>query len=73
MLSRSEANLLHGLQRRKSRETEGLFLAEGVRVAEERDAPRVGEVPLQTRCHAGHQRHIFGEVTGRRIRLGAAR
>jgi TrmH family RNA methyltransferase len=35
MLSRSNERLLHALQRRKSREAEGLFVAEGVRVVEE--------------------------------------
>lgn len=34
-LSRSEARLVRGLHRRKTREAEGLFLAEGVRVVEE--------------------------------------
>jgi TrmH family RNA methyltransferase len=35
MLSRSNARLVHALKQRKTRETQGLFLAEGVRVAEE--------------------------------------
>ena len=35
MLSRSEEKLVRGLARRKVREAEGLFLAEGVRVVEE--------------------------------------
>lgn len=35
MLSRSERKLLRGLHRRKTREAEGLFLAEGVRTVEE--------------------------------------
>ncbi len=35
MLTRGEEKLLHALRRRKIRETEGLFLAEGVRVVEE--------------------------------------
>lgn len=35
MLSRAEARRIEALQRRKSREREGLFLAEGVRVVEE--------------------------------------
>lgn len=35
MLSSSESKLVSGLHRRKVRETEGLFLAEGVRVGEE--------------------------------------
>lgn len=35
MLSRSEVKLVRGLKRRKVREAEGLFLAEGVRVVEE--------------------------------------
>jgi TrmH family RNA methyltransferase len=34
MLSRSEERLLRALQRRKARESQGFFLAEGVRVAE---------------------------------------
>ncbi|HEX6940802.1 MAG TPA: RNA methyltransferase [Longimicrobiales bacterium] len=33
--SRAELRLIHGLHRRKVREAEGLFLAEGIRVAEE--------------------------------------
>lgn len=35
MLTRGEERLIHGLRRRKVREREGLFLAEGVRVVEE--------------------------------------
>jgi len=35
MLERSDERLLHALQRRKTREENGLFVAEGVRVAEE--------------------------------------
>ena len=35
MLSRAQSKLIHALQQRKSRETKGLFLAEGVRVVEE--------------------------------------
>lgn len=35
MLSTAKTRLLHALRQRKGRETEGLFLAEGVRVAEE--------------------------------------
>lgn len=35
MLTRAEERLLHALQRRKARETQGFFLAEGVRVVEE--------------------------------------
>jgi TrmH family RNA methyltransferase len=34
-LSRAEAKRIRGLQRRKNREREGLFLAEGIRVAED--------------------------------------
>ncbi|MBX6365616.1 MAG: RNA methyltransferase [Gemmatimonadetes bacterium] len=35
MLSRADAKLIRGLHRRKNRERDGLFLAEGVRVVEE--------------------------------------
>jgi TrmH family RNA methyltransferase len=35
VLTRAEERLLHGLQRRKARETQGFFLAEGIRVVEE--------------------------------------
>lgn len=35
MLSRAERHLLRSLQRRRTREAEGLFLAEGIRVAED--------------------------------------
>ena len=35
MISRSRASLIRGLSRRKNREREGLFLAEGVRVVED--------------------------------------
>lgn len=35
MLSRAQARLIHGLRRRKLREAEGMFLAEGVRVIED--------------------------------------
>jgi RNA methyltransferase, TrmH family len=35
VLSGTESKLIHGLQRRKMRESQGFFLAEGVRVAEE--------------------------------------
>lgn len=41
MLSRSQVRLLKGLHRRKMRESEGLFLAEGVRVVEELLASRI--------------------------------
>src|SRR5687767_2544895 len=40
MLSRTDEKLVIGLHRRKVREAEGLFLAEGVRVAEELVAAR---------------------------------
>ena len=35
MLTRAEARLLHGLHKRKARETQGFFLVEGVRAVEE--------------------------------------
>ncbi|HEX9107614.1 MAG TPA: hypothetical protein VF832_10310, partial [Longimicrobiales bacterium] len=41
MLSRSEEKLVRALQRRKIREAEELFLAEGVRVVEELLASRL--------------------------------
>ena len=48
MISRSRASLLRGLSRRKNREREGLFLAEGVRVVEDlldsRIVPRMAVV-----------------------------
>ena len=48
MISRSRASLIRGLSRRKNREREGLFLAEGIRVVEDlldsRIVPRLAVV-----------------------------
>lgn len=47
MPSRSRVSLIHGLSRRKARQREGLFLAEGIRVVEDLlDSPIVPRVAL---------------------------